>query len=55
MNTTRLKQARRLFHNDHTPPSTARHNIRQWVRSLRNLGDKWLLARPVEIKKGRRR
>jgi hypothetical protein len=24
-----------------------RHNMRQWVRSVRFLGDKWLLAVPV--------
>ena len=48
MNTTRLKQARRLFVHQGVELSTARHNIRQWARSLRLLGDKWLFAIPVE-------
>lgn len=45
MNTTRLIQARRLFIVDNVPASTCRHNIRQWVRSVRMLGDKWLMAK----------
>jgi hypothetical protein len=48
MNTTRLKQARRLYVHQDVDMSTARHNIRQWVRSVRMLGDKWLLAVPVQ-------
>ena len=48
MNTTRLKQARRLFVHQDVDQSTARHNIRAWARSLRMLGDKWLLAGNVE-------
>lgn len=51
MNTTRLKQARRLFNNDMAPPSTVRHNIRQWARSLRALGDKWLYANPRRLQR----
>lgn len=47
MKTARLKQARRLFFHEAVPASTARHNARQWVRSLRHLGDRWLLAKPV--------
>jgi hypothetical protein len=27
-----------------------RHNMRQWVRSVRFLGDKWLLSTPVQRK-----
>ena len=46
MKTTRLKQARRLFFHETVPTSTARHNARQWARSLRYLGDRWLLAKP---------
>lgn len=41
MNTVRLKQARRLFCNDLTPRHTQRHNMRQWVCSLRWLGPRW--------------
>jgi hypothetical protein len=42
MNITRLSQARRLFVHDLADRSTARHNIRQWVRSVRILGSSWL-------------
>lgn len=46
MKTEMLSMARRLFVHDGVPPSTARHNIRSWVRSVRQLGDKWLIAVP---------
>jgi hypothetical protein len=52
MNTTRLKQARRLFVHQDVDASTARHNIRQWARSLAFLRHEskraWLLAGNVE-------
>jgi len=48
MNTAVLKKVRRMFACDYATRSTQRHNARQWVRSVRLLGDKWLLARPVE-------
>jgi hypothetical protein len=41
MNTTRLKQARRLFQHDLAPAPVVRHNIRQWARSVRLLGPRW--------------
>lgn len=47
MNTTALRYVRRLFNTEHVPARTNRHNQRQWVRSVRFLGDKWLLATPV--------
>lgn len=47
MNTTRLKQARRLFVHQDADASTARHNMRQWVKSIRHLGGNWLLAQKV--------
>jgi len=47
VDTTRLKQARRLFARPGVPQSTARHNIRSWARSIRQLGNRWLLAKPV--------
>jgi hypothetical protein len=40
MNITRLTQVRALF-------SDQRGYQRQWVRSVRLLGDKWLLARHI--------
>lgn len=52
MNTTRLKQARRLFVHQDVDASTARHNIRAWVRSLEFLRSeskrRWLLDGNVE-------
>ena len=48
MNVTVLRHVRQLFNVEHVPTRTNRHNQRQWVRSLRQLGDKWLLAKPVE-------
>jgi hypothetical protein len=49
MNTRFLKRARELFNVSDTPAQN-RHNQRAWVRSLRFLGDKWLLAKQVERK-----
>lgn len=39
MNTTLLIKVRTLY-----PHS--RHNQRQWIKSLRHLGSKWLVAQP---------
>lgn len=50
MNTSLLKHVRTLFVHDMVPTSTARHNMRQWVRSVRMLGDKHLLAIKVPKK-----
>lgn len=47
MDTTMLRLVRELFAVDYVPKHTQRHNQRQWVRSVRRLGDRWLLARPV--------
>lgn len=47
MNSTMLRLARRNFCRDNIPRSTQRHNMRAWVRSLRFLGDKWLLAKTI--------
>ena len=51
MNTTALSMARRLFQIKDVPTHTQRHNMRSWVRSVRHLGDKWLIANPIESKK----
>jgi hypothetical protein len=45
MNTHYLTTVRRLFNNPLAPESTNRHNQRAWVKSVRLLGDKWLLKR----------
>jgi hypothetical protein len=50
MNTTILKRARELWCVYDVPRDIARHNIRAWVRSVRLLGDKSLLATKVERK-----
>ena len=50
MNTQALLMARRLFQIDGVPLHTQRHNIRFWVRSVRYLGDKWLIANPMDKK-----
>lgn len=47
MNTKMLKLARRLWNVDYLPKDINRANARKWVRSVRILGDKWLLAKKV--------
>ena len=34
MNTTLLSRGRRLFYRPGVPNSTARHNVREWVRAI---------------------
>lgn len=48
MNTAALRHVRELFHCGNR--RIDRHNQRAWVRSVRFLGDKWLLAKPVQRK-----
>jgi hypothetical protein len=50
MNTVMLKRARRNFDRPGIPRHTVRHNIRAWARSIRHLGNNWLLAEYVERK-----
>jgi len=52
MNTKILKQARCLWNVDYVSRETNRSNQRKWVQSLRMLGDKWLLAKPLEKRHG---
>jgi hypothetical protein len=47
MDTTYLTKVRRIFATYDAPPETIRSYQRQWVRSIRTLGNKWLVARPV--------
>jgi hypothetical protein len=47
MNTIALRHVRKLFNSPYVAANVNRHNQRQWVRSVRNLGDKWLLSKPV--------
>jgi hypothetical protein len=46
MNTTMLSRARKLWNTGRR--DLDRHNQRAWVRSIRLLGDKWLLAHSIE-------
>ncbi len=50
MNTKMLRHVRTLFNTEGVERRISRHNQRQWVRSIRFLGDKWLLATPVQRK-----
>jgi hypothetical protein len=50
MKTQALKTVRRLFNVDYVPKAQNRHNQRAWVRSVRSLGDRWLLSKQVEKK-----
>ena len=50
MNTAFLTRVRGLYCIDGVPVSTQRHNMREWVKSIRFLGDKWLLAKPINRK-----
>ena len=50
MNTKMLRHVRTLFNTEGVDNRINRHNQRQWVRSIRFLGDKWLLATPVQRK-----
>jgi hypothetical protein len=42
-----LSTARRLFNVDYVPREINRANQRKWIRSVRALGDKSLLAKQV--------
>lgn len=48
MNTRMLKHVREMWNTPYVPQQINRANQRKWVRSVRMLGDKWLLAKPVE-------
>lgn len=48
MNTAMLRRVRRVFPRlPDVPTDVTRHNQRQWVRSVRFLGQRWLLAQPA--------
>jgi hypothetical protein len=48
MNTKLLKHTRELFKSYDVPEQVRREYRRKWIRSVRLLGDKWLLAQPVQ-------
>jgi hypothetical protein len=47
MDTRMLIKARELFSVGWAPAHTQRHNMRAWVKSVRILGPKWRLAKPL--------
>lgn len=47
MNTKLLKHTRELFKTYNVSESVRRDYRRKWIRSVRLLGDKWLLANHV--------
>ena len=51
MKTRALKLVRELFAVAYVPLHTQRHNQRQWVKSVRQLGDRWLLAKTYHPEK----
>jgi hypothetical protein len=48
MNIQVLRHVRQLFQGYHVDEQTKRQYQIKWVRSVRNLGDKYLLAKKVE-------
>lgn len=50
MNTHVLVKVRRMFSSALVSPATQRHNQREWVRAMRKVGAKHLLAHPVTRK-----
>lgn len=48
MNIRLLARVRGHFNSPFVPERVNRDNRRKWVRSVRLLGNKWLLAVPVE-------
>jgi hypothetical protein len=50
MKTRMLSHVRALWNSPHVPPAINRANQRKWIRSVRLLGDKWLLAKHIERK-----
>lgn len=48
MKTKALRRVRQLFNNPYIPTEHNRSYQRQWVRQIRQLGDKWLLAKTIE-------
>jgi hypothetical protein len=48
MKTRFLRHVRKIFATYDAPPETIRSYQRQWVRSIRNLGDNWLVAKQIK-------
>ncbi len=50
MNTNMLRRSRALWSSPSVDPSVNRANQRKWVRAIRILGPRWILAQHVERK-----
>jgi hypothetical protein len=50
MNTRMLTHVRQLWNSPFVPQHINRSNQRKWVRSVRMLGDRWLLAKYIDRK-----
>jgi hypothetical protein len=49
MQTEQLRRkARQLYNNKLVSQEVNQYNQRKWVRSVLQLGDKWLVAKPIE-------
>jgi hypothetical protein len=48
MNVRMLRHVRQLWNVPFVPQSINRANQRKWIRSVRLLGDKWLIVKHVE-------
>jgi len=48
MNTKFLKRVRAMFATYDAPPEVIRSYQLQWVRSVRRLGNNWLIAKQIE-------
>jgi hypothetical protein len=44
----RIRQATRLFRSEYVSKEINKANRRAWLRSVQSLGNRWLLARPLE-------
>lgn len=43
-----VKKARKLWNDPEVPPHINRHNRKAWIRAVLRLGDRWLLAAPIQ-------
>ena len=50
MNVNLLRRLRQHFVHSMAPRHVQRHNMHAWIISVRFLGDRWLLAKPLERK-----
>ena len=51
MRTELLVKVRRLFNSQYVSKHTNRHNQRQYIKSLRQLGNRWLIHKDNEIQR----